>query len=481
ATAISSLAPSIPENGGWIGLGFFLVAVLLSAFFYFKKFPKKFFIASLVLLSLGLGFIRFHIDVLNDGDKILDTRIGETITVDGIITTDPDRRQRYTGLTIRVDQMITGDIKQYIDTKILVRAERYPEFKYGDSVRVTGKLEQPENFTGDTGRTFDYKNYLGKEGVFYMVSFGQVEKISSGHGNPVKRWVLSLKRRLVDSINQTHQQPQGALLSGILLGEKSALGGPLEENFRTTGIIHIIVLSGYNVTLVADAIVRMFSFIGVSAGMWFGSIGIILFAILTGGGATVVRASVMALLVIVGRYSGRQYDVIRGLWFAVFIMVLINPKILLFDISFQLSFLATYGLIEVAPRLEKYFLWVPTRFQIRENLLATVSTQIFVLPLLLFAIGDLSIISPIVNVLVLVVIPFAMLIGFITAVLGIASPVIAVPTSLISHLDLSYVLKIVEWFASIPFAKVTVPAFPVWVMFAGYAGIFWWLYKTKET
>ncbi|MEK7151852.1 MAG: ComEC/Rec2 family competence protein, partial [Patescibacteria group bacterium] len=164
------------------------------------------------------------------------------------------------------------------------------------------------------------------------------------------------------------------------------------------------------------------------------------------------------------RATGRTHDITIALFLAGFLMLLHNPKILMFDPSFQLSFLATLGLIYGAPLIEKYFHLVPTRFQLREFATATIATQIFVLPLLLYMTGEFSMVALPVNLLVLVFIPLTMLFGFLTGVVGFVSTTLSVPFAAVSYLFLAYELQVVEFFSSLPFASVSVRYFPLWLL-----------------
>jgi len=277
-------------------------------------------------------------------------------------------------------------------------------------------------------------------------------------------------------------EPESALAGGLILGTRQALGEELQNDFRKTGLIHIVVLSGYNVAIVADTIVKIFSFLPRTFGAASGVLGIVLFAVVTGGTATVVRASVMAVLVVIARTTGREYQIARALFLAAFLMILENPLILLFDISFQLSFLATLALIVLAPHVERLFFFIPEVWNFRELASATVSTQIFVLPLLMYSIGEVSLVAPIVNLLVLPIIPITMLFGFLTALVAFLSNALALTLGYVAHILLSYELLIVEWFSSIPFVAVSVPAIPVWtifIMYAIYALILWKVNRSK--
>ncbi|MEK7145270.1 MAG: ComEC/Rec2 family competence protein, partial [Patescibacteria group bacterium] len=199
-----------------------------------------------------------------------------------------------------------------------------------------------------------------------------------------------------------------------------------------------------------------------------GALAIILFAVMTGGSATIVRASLMAILVVVARATGRIYGITRALLLAGFLMVLHNPKILVFDTSFQLSFLSTLGLIYLSPVIEKWLGFIPEKLQLRQIAAATIATQIFVLPLLLYQMGQLSIVSLPVNLLILPAIPWTMLFGFLAGALGFISQIIALPFAFIAYLLLAFQLKIVALFAALPFASIAIPYFPAAALFGCY-------------
>lgn len=184
-----------------------------------------------------------------------------------------------------------------------------------------------------------------------------------------------------------------------------------------------MVLSGYNISIVSENTIRVLSYLPVAkiARTLIATIGVILFAIMAGGSATVVRAAIMGILILWARDTGKIYQALSALVFAAFLMTLINPKIIRFDASFQLSFLATAGLIFMSPRIEKYFLWFPNFWKLRENLISTISTQIFVLPLLIYLGGNFSWRTIPANLMILSAMPVTMFFGFLTGLAGFAS------------------------------------------------------------
>jgi competence protein ComEC len=255
-----------------------------------------------------------------------------------------------------------------------------------------------------------------------------------------------------------------SLLGGLVVGAKEALGKDLLDTFRAAGVVHIVVLSGYNVSIIARYVVRALAPLPRSLGWGIGSLLIVLFAMLTGGSATIVRASIMALLVFVAQMGGRRFDALRALFAAAFVMILHNPYILAFDPSFQLSFLATFGLIAYAPVFEKWFSSFPNTFGLREILAATFATELFVLPFLLWVSGTFSIVAPLTNVLVLWTVPFTMGIGFVVGCIALVSTAVAYPFAGIAYGILSYQLWIIEHLASLPFATLQLPVIPLWLV-----------------
>jgi len=270
------------------------------------------------------------------------------------------------------------------------------------------------------------------------------------------------------ALSKTIPEPYASFAGGLTIGAKKSIPKDLQEDFKTTGVIHIVVLSGYNITLVADFVMRVFSFLPKYFGISLGSIGIVLFVLMTGASATAVRASIMALLAILARTTGRVYEITWALFITAFLMVLHNPKILRFDTSFQLSFLATLSLIYLSPKLKEKFSWVPEKWQFREIVSSTIAAQVFVLPLLLYKIGDLSLVALPVNFLILVFVPLTMVLVFLAGGVGVFSALLAMPLGWASYLLLRYEIFIVEFFAKLPFAAVGIKYFPLWLMLAVY-------------
>mgnify|MGYP000505942185 CR=1 FL=1 len=455
-------------------LFFLSIAVL---FLWFIQYKKSVLFVSLTIFFIALGVIRFDI-ADNNSSPLLESRVNSIIKTEATIVDEPDERENNVQLTAQLENIFIDGERFAVKTRMKITTDRYPPWEYGDKVILLGKLVKPKNFTNiETKKEFDYISYLEKDGVFYQMFYPKIELEAKGEGNFIKENLFAFKRAFLRNISRVIPEPASSLLGGLVVGAKQSLGQKLLDDFRIAGIIHVVVLSGYNVTIIAEALMRFFAFLPRVASLWLGAGSIVLFAVMTGAGATIVRASIMALLVILARATGRTSEITRALFIAGFLMVLFNPKILVFDISFQLSFLATLGLILFPPLLEKHFHFVPTKFQLREFALATISTQIFVLPLLLYKVGQLSLVALPVNLLVLMFVPLTMLFGFFTGVIGFLSIALSIPFAFITYGFLAYELKVVEIFASMPFASVQIDSFPLWLMLGMYGLYAWGIYK----
>ena len=216
------------------------------------------------------------------------------------------------------------------------------------------------------------------------------------------------------------------------------------------------------------------------AGIGTGILAIFLFVILTGASSTAVRAGIMAILALVARGTGRTYDAARALLLAAALMVLWNPYILVYDVSFQLSFLATFAMIFMTPKFEKYFLWLKNKF-LFEIATTTVAVYVFVLPFILYKMGNLSLVALPANLLILPFIPLTMGLSYLTGFLGLISQILAVPAGFVTTLLLTYELKIVEIFANFPLAAVAVPDFPLLLTISIYIYFIYLLWPTKSS
>ncbi|USN89210.1 MAG: ComEC/Rec2 family competence protein [Candidatus Nomurabacteria bacterium] len=440
----------------WLLLAAFVIAVVWRRRSFAPSAPYLL-LVSIAFFATALGMMRMHLASEQFNRSPLASSLGEVVKITGVVVSEPTYSNRTQQLYVQTET-----------DKILVSTDRFQSIVYGDVLTITGMLEQPAAFTTELGREFDYAGYLKARGVEYRVAFAEVDVSGEVAGNGLIRTLLAAKHWFMQSLERFIPDPSVGLGEGLLLGVKSALGDEIESDFRRTGIVHIVVLSGYNVMLVVSFIILCFSyFFPRTWRIVFAIVAIVLFALIVGLSATVVRASVMASLVLFAELLGRRYNVLRALLFAGVVMLIINPYLLLYDIGFQLSFMATLGLVLILPHFETV-LASGGMLGIKDFLFSTIATQIAVLPLLMYHIGEVSVISVLVNVLVLPMVPLAMLLTFLTGVLGSLSVHVGVVFGYVATWSLQYILVVAHWFAALPFATLLVPEFSGRVVIAIY-------------
>ncbi len=275
------------------------------------------------------------------------------------------------------------------------------------------------------------------------------------------------------------------MFTGLVISGRSGLSKDDQELFTRVGIVHIVALSGSNVTIIVEGLMMLLFFVPKKFRLVLGAIGIIAFTLMTGAEPTVVRAAIMALLLILATAIQRTYDIGRALFIAGGLMILYDPMIV-FNMSFQLSFIATFALIFVVPlvmkRFERIVQKIPEKFGMREIIVSSLTIELFLLPLILNAIGDTSVIAVFSNLLVLPMLPVAMLTGFLATMVSIIHYIVALPFIALAYLSLGYILLIAHTLGSLPFALVSI-SIPTWLMIILYillGGFYWWLKKSNE-
>ena len=457
---------------GMVLLFLALLAMLSSIFWCFYKRPLYLWCAlALIGCALGIGRVMMVSQTL---PGVFVQEIGKTSTFEGVVTREPDIRETTQRITISVQ-------KDTEKTKMLVVAPLYPEIVYGETIQVTGTLTRPEPFSTDTGRVFRYDQFLAKDGIFTVIERASVESVSPPQGIQalVMGTLLSFKKTFQEGLGNALPEPAASLASGLITGGKQGLGKDLLDAFIVAGLVHIVVLSGYNVMIIAEGVLRSLRFLSKKGAALAAGVLIALFVLAAGAGAASIRAGVMAGLALLARATGRTYAVLRALVVAALVMLIANPLLLAFDPGFQLSFLATYGLIVGAPIVALYLVRVRSIFW-RELLAATIAAQIAVLPLLLYQTGLFSVVSLPANLFVLPVVPLAMATSAFAGLIGMLFPALAPVIGVPAYLLLSYILWIAEFSSALPIASFALPQFPFVFVLVAYGGLLFWIARNHE-
>ena len=420
-------------------LGFLISGLILVSVFWKYEKPR---VLGFCLFFLVLGIYRYETadfkiknnDFLEFNDK------KENVVLIGEIIAEPDVRKSNVKLTIS---------PQELEGKILVTANRYPEYQYGDRLKISGELLNPQEI-----EDFSYKDYLAKDGIFSVMYYPKTELLEENQGNFIFAGILNFKNKLRESIYRNLSPPHSSILAAIILGDKRQISDEWKEKLNFAGVRHLTAVSGMHVAVLSAILMSFFLAIGFwrKQAFHFTVFLIAFFIILTGLQTSAIRAGIMAGLFLLARHLGRENSSTRAIVLAASFMLLQNPLLLRFDVGFQLSFLAVMGIIYAGPIFQNWLRRIPDKFQLRSILAMTLSAQIFTLPILIYNFGYMSLIASLTNILIVPLLPFIMLSGFIFGLAGIFWQSLGWILSWPAWLLLTYLIKITDWFSSFPFA-----------------------------
>ncbi len=236
------------------------------------------------------------------------SEVGQKVAYEGVVVADPDVRDATQRVQIRVSE---GEAS----TIVLAVADRYPQIRVGERVSVSGTLEVPEPFASEGGRVFRYDKFLEKEGVYYLLSFARITIRAEAPWYSLPAFFARIKHAFTDGLSATLPEPYASLAGGLVIGGKSGLGTKLQDAFIISGLVQVIVLSGYNVMIVAEWMMRGLAVLRLRrrTSAFAGALALIIFVLIAGLSATAVRAALMALIALYARATGRSYAAGRAL------------------------------------------------------------------------------------------------------------------------------------------------------------------------
>ena len=361
---------------------------------------------------------------------------------------------------MRAESVTVAGATHPVAGDLLVQAGRFPGYAYGDRLRVRGQLQTPPVLDD-----FDYRRYLAQRGIHSLMRRAAIERVAEDQGSPFWALLYGLKARGSALLDRVLPEPAAALANGMLLGIESGIPDDVDEAFKATGTTHVIVISGSNIALLSGVIMAALSrVLGKRRAAFPAIAGIMLYVLLVGADAAALRAGVMGSLFILAIYFGRRSTAYVSLCASALFMTVLNP-LTLWDIGFQLSFMATLGLILFTPTIEGQFERLLARGLTRERmrrvmgilndaLIVTLAAQVTTLPVIVYYFGRISLISLVTNFFILPAQPPIMTGGMATLVAGLAWEPLARALALIPWLFLTYTTTVVRLTAAVPFASV---------------------------
>ena len=426
-------------------LGFILISVLWKY--------KISVVIGFCIFFLVLGIWRYQqieLGIMNDELRKLNN-LEQNITLIGVVSTEPDLREKSQKLIIKI-KLAEGSPLEAED-KVLVTTGRYPEYKYGDKLKIIGKLEAPPVF-----EEFNYKDYLKKDGIYSVMGFPEIELAGQNFGSPLYKFLFSFKNKFKEISRQFISPPQGGILEALIFGDEENISQDWKNKLNITGTRHIAAVSGMNITIISFLILNFLLLLGFwrNQAFYFTIILLTLYILMIGAPASAVRAGIMAGLFLLAQHLGRASQAGRLVVFAATFMLALNPLLLRLDVGFQLSFLAILGMIYLQPFFSDFFKKIPNPkfFPIGTTLSATVSAQIFTLPILVYNFGYIPTTSPITNILIVPFLAPITILIFIFALSGMIFSVFGWVLFWPTWLALTYILTIIDQFSKLSFISV---------------------------
>jgi len=478
----------------WLGISgtFFILVTLLYIFADRLRFqrvsPTNLLLIGIALVTFFMGAARFqanlplidafHVAWYNDREY--------DVQVTGILVEPPDYRDTYTNLRIKVNAIDTGSGDLPVEGLLLARVFPNVTYKYGESLRIRGRLlTPPEN------EDFSYREYLARQGIHSYMMDTAVTLLPGNQGNPIKRAIYGLKDKALANIYQIFPDPEASLMAGILLGVDTGLPEDLQKAFADTGTAHIIAISGFNIAIIAALFIAIFSrLLGQTYGSILAIIGVAFYTFLVGADAAVLRAAIMGTLSLLARQLGRRNDGLNALFITAAAMALFDP-IVPWDIGFQLSFFATLGLVVYAEASQNWAIRMIGRFTspgnaqriaalLSEYFLITLVVQLTTLPIMAYHFQRISLVSLIANPFILPVQPAVMVFGGIAVILSLVWLPLGGGAAFIAWPFAAYTIRIVEIFSKAPNGVLVLGNFSLLLALLFYIALLGWTFTRQQ-
>lgn len=452
-----------------------------------KYFPAKYFVSLLLIFFIGLANANFHLKFDDD----LTSYAGNDVTIKAKVISIPsnnvkNRTKFYAkALNVSFDEFY----KENLEAKTLItindNQEKLNKIKIGDTLELKGRLRAPTTATNPS--QFDYARYLQNKNTFsllYVNENWQIISSANDFNGKLIRKLNDTRNKILDIHRQNIQSPMIEILGGMIFGDDAV--NPDDETkdaFIKSGIFHILAASGMNVTLIFGIwffFARKLRF-NYKFSIFAGIVLILVYTCMTGFGAPIIRAFLMLTLILIGKLLDKKTSTMSLLFIVGFLMLIYNP-LMIFDIGFQLSFLVTFALILTAPLIT---------FEGKHKIinctlgacLIPVVAQFYAAPLQMYYFNTFSLYSIFANIAIIPVLSLVSFIGFISSILALI-PIWANKICFVADFILNpfliYIIKVADFFASLPYAVIDMPKPSIIQLLLYFAIIILLTLKTKK-
>jgi len=426
-------------------------------------------------LILGLAFLSGGLmgGLAREGiDYSLLKYCNHYVTVEGRVQRAPEFRQDSIDYVFQVQRVYIGSNRRNESGKVLVKVTgKDSKYSYGDKLRVSGVLRRPPS-PGNPG-AFNYRQYLARRGIVATITVKAKNVRKLGDASPgILGVTLLLRSKIMEVNRKTLTSVHAAMLNGMMFGSRGEIPRDLQEAFSESGLAHVLCVSGLHVGLVLGGLLMLLRMLGVSVyGMPFIATPVLFFyAAMTGFGPAVLRAAVMALLLLWAYRLGREKDWPTTLALAALVILALNP-LQIYEVGFQLSFAATWGILYVGPWLRGKMEPLPLPGWVKSVLEVTVAAQLGTLPVIIHYFNLLSFVSVFTNLAAVPVAGIILLMGFAAGLSGLAVPAAAWVINSGTGILLSLYQWLVLFAREIPGATHYMAPWSWWGILLWYAGL----------
>ncbi|NQU16518.1 MAG: ComEC/Rec2 family competence protein, partial [Candidatus Saganbacteria bacterium] len=419
------------------------------------------------LLVIALVYIALIILLRPIIDQPLKPFKDQKVDLVGIVDSEPVFKDRNVSFYLKIISGAGGRIRASVSKF---------DAAYGDKIGASGKLSYEK---GPRNPGLPERAYVS------FLSFDVPNVISRGHGNPILRLAFFIRKKLLDSVKKIMPSPYSDLLSGILFGKAAAtIPDEIKEQFKKTGTVHILVVSGMHLSILIGVCLTILksSRLPLWASTLIATLINLLYVLAAGAGASVIRAGIMAEAAMMGQIVDRERDFFTTLSAAALFLLIINP-LSLFQIGFQLSFAATISLVYLAPVIRDIIVGVgrgrmPDWFA--QLISISIAPMLMTAPIILYNFSQLSLVTVVVNAMIIPWISYLLILGFAAALIGNIFLPLAQILGGTLFLMLRLLHLIVGFFAGLPFACVFFRPPSFILIVAYYVGMGWLIYRLQN-
>lgn len=349
--------------------------------------------------------------------------------------------------------------------KVISYLPLYPEYEQEAILDIHCKLTKPGPLIDARGREFFYDQYLAKDNIRAICQWPQIKIVGQERG--VVYHLYRVKKYLWQSLNNNLVEPASSLAKAMLLATSREVPAPVNTAFARVGLSHVIAISGMHLIIIAWLLQAVLIALGLArkSSVWLVFIIILFYLYLTGLPGSAVRATIMLFVVLLGRAFGRPSLSFYSLLWSADIIVLLNPHVLLYDIGWQLSFLAVLGLLCYVKFFNKFLFFIPETLAMREICAVTLAAQVFTTPLIVYYFGIFSIVAPLANLIILPLATITLVLSMLLALFGFW-PLLAQTLAWPLFVFLKIMVLVAEYLASWPLAYINLGVLPWFYLLA---------------